>query len=1764
MAEEENTPQETGNTLEGGTYEIIRNRLENHGQELRNRLDILNNKRKEIFGSVETSLISSERVSTDNNCIAQDIFVIGEKFLFGYNVVLGLKSSLNIEDVFAVYRFHDNTFAREDVSLLKDNSFNTHFHDLFKYYKDARFVKFTSKGPYLYMVFRITEKENDLKVFKWQIEGNELHYIDDRSVHEYSYPPQHEFEWKKTTRDMHRAGEHGHVSIEDKVFVECIGGDLTIKVEDNTADGNGIYEEDVDEKDQTLDDADIMYSIIGSLILMKIRPYQEKQDRFIVFNQKMETATRIDDIESCCILLPDDHGIIFSKGYYLQTGEYKRFDTGLDNMIFERRITSPNGEDFMYIFYNKADGLYVMLSYNLITQTVETPTICHGFSLFHNGNMVYFKNDGEPQKHHAIQLWKTPYCHADYVSAENEHKDHFLYKLGNKDIVRCMAECHEVLTLLNKDDTYAGLYIDIGKKANDVIDTYFWLNKEEVGDLTEPLSQIKQTSNSAIDEFEKVRTLKKTAADKTAEIQKKSTAALKEVEFAKFDDINGFVKNLADMRTLRGEIISLKEVRYIDVEMLDGLEEEIKEKSDYLSEKCVEFLLLEEALDPYKKLVEDQAARIEALTKATEGKEAEEEINETSHQLEMLIEIVSNLKISDATQTTRIIDSISGIFSKLNQVKATLKNKIKELMSVEGVAEFNAQIKLLNQSIINYLDVCETPQNCEEYLTKIMIQLEELEGRFSEFDEFIVQIADKRDEAYSAFESRKVALQEALNKRTTSLMSAAERILKGVKNRVSNFKEVNEINSYFAGDLMIDKVRDIVSKLKELGDTVKADDIEGRLKTIREDTVRQLKDKKELFDGDNIIKMGQHKFSVNTQHLDLTVIEKDGKQFFHLTGTKFFQEIEDPEFMATRNVWTMDTISENENVYRGEFLAYNLYKDIQNGTASVDRNTLESCEEEEDFLKHVQTYMGPRYNESYTKGVHDYDAAAILKQILAISGQIGLLSYNSRARALAVLFWNCFDDEDARKKLTVKISSFGELRQLFPSQKKQESFITDLQNYICAFLKECLVFEEAITRDAAEYLFEELAKGGEFTISDEASTVCHGFEDYIKQKVFSEKFKHAIKDLEGDITGRYELIRNWVNAYIEEHCGPESIPYADEATALLYTDSLRERKVNHVSIMADIPKMAGDHRLIEKGIYKFNFNEFMDRLSKFEAETVPAFEKYLEMKKTMTEDFRRDLLLDEFKPRILTSFVRNKLINDVYLPLVGDNLAKQVGVAGENKRTDLMGMLLLISPPGYGKTTLMEYIANRLGLIFMKINAPAIGHHVTSLDPSEAPNAAAREEMKKLNLAFEMGDNVMIYLDDIQHTNPELLQKFISLCDGQRKIEGVYRGQPKTYDLRGRKVVVCMAGNPYTESGEKFQIPDMLANRADTYNLGDIIGDTANVFNMSYVENSLTSNPVLGKLSSRSQKDLYSLMQIAETDSREGVELEGNYSIEEMNELVNVLKKMFVVRNIISKVNAEYIRSAAMQDEYRTEPPFKMQGSYRNMNKIAEKILPIMNDEELRTLILSHYENESQTLTSGAEFNMLKFRELFEVIDEEEIARLASIRKTFSKNQQFRGMDEQDPMAQIIVQMGQFTEGLEQIRDSISGGMSALPEMAAAIKPAASPVTGVGFNEEALESLKQVISAMGDKDVKVVNTVPDFFSTILRDQLELMRTWMESLFNASAHNKDLLGSVEAMVKDIEKKFATLLEEAKPMDQAAKKPASRKAAARKPAQKKPAK
>ncbi len=307
--------------------------------------------RKEVFGSIETKLLGSERIITENNCIPRDMAPVDDCFIFGYNVHMGLKSKVELSDVFSIYQYKEHTFQKQPLNLINDEQFLKDFDELYKYYKKTFFAKFTITEPYFYMIFQTGKNATDIKVFKWLIEGRKLTYVDCRSEHEVKFVNHHEFNFVKATRDDQRSGVHPHVSILDRVFVETIGGDLTIKVEDNTEIGKGIYSEDVEDKDQNLDDAEIFYADLGQIIILKIKPYKENDYRYFIFNNKLKNVIRIDSIKDTCMLLPGNHGLIFfPKGYYLQNGEYKVFDVPAENSVFDQMISSSNGEDYQYIF----------------------------------------------------------------------------------------------------------------------------------------------------------------------------------------------------------------------------------------------------------------------------------------------------------------------------------------------------------------------------------------------------------------------------------------------------------------------------------------------------------------------------------------------------------------------------------------------------------------------------------------------------------------------------------------------------------------------------------------------------------------------------------------------------------------------------------------------------------------------------------------------------------------------------------------------------------------------------------------------------------------------------------------------------------------------------------------------------------------------------------------------------------------------------------------------------------------------------------------------------------------------------------------------------------------------------------------------------------------------------------------------------------------------------------------------------------------------
>jgi len=256
----------------------------------------------------------------------------------------------------------------------------------------------------------------------------------------------------------------------------------------------------------------------------------------------------------------------------------------------------------------------------------------------------------------------------------------------------------------------------------------------------------------------------------------------------------------------------------------------------------------------------------------------------------------------------------------------------------------------------------------------------------------------------------------------------------------------------------------------------------------------------------------------------------------------------------------------------------------------------------------------------------------------------------------------------------------------------------------------------------------------------------------------------------------------------------------------------------------------------------------------------------------------------------------------------------------------------------------------------------------------------------------------------------------------------VWKGKTRTYDLRGKRFAVVMAGNPYTESGERFAIPDMLANRADTYNLGDVFSGREELFALSYIENALASNPVLRPMTTHDLGDVGKLVAMAQGMQVSGDDLSHPYSAAELNEMTATFERLLRVQDVLLAVNKNYIASASMADEYRVEPPFQLQGSYRNMARLAEKILPVMNDAEIESLLDDHYRGEAQTLTSGAEANLLKLAELRGTLTEEQQARWDDIKTTFMRVQRNDESGE-DPMLSVA-------SSLVNIGESLKDGLS--------------------------------------------------------------------------------------------------------------------------------
>ena len=1596
----------TYHPVDTGAYEVLRDEAVAQAAELARRAEALNVRRGEEFGSTRLELVGTGRLRTEHSAVPRDVVAVGAALLFGSNAVPSREAGTRVDDVLALYDRDLKRLPDDAVpGLLDDPAFVREFAALHRYYRQARLLRLRRTEGKLLAVFQTGEKADDTRVLRWALsDDGRATFLDARGERDHVLPPSHDVAWIDSTREDHVLGRHPHVSIRGEVFVSTVGGALTVKVDDETEVEEGVYSEPVDEPLQSLADADIAYARVGALILLRIRPYKEDTDRHLVFNTLTRTVVRLDGIGRACRRLPEDQGIVFPGGYCLAVGTHKSYELETAELEFEREDRSPNGEDVLYAFHARAEGRSLLLSYNTIRKEMANPLPCQGWALFDDGALVVLRADtGESQRVHPVQWWTSPYVSDTHAAAQPVGTGP-LARIGNADLVRGISDCLSITGAVADTTPTNEVYEALLTACVRAADTHHWLADPELGDLHAPLAQLRDTAQQVLAEFATVQALTRQAEDALTEAAARVTEVVRRLRGESARSAAEWVTGLTELRHAQGHLLTLKDMRYADTARIEALAADTASDLAALGRRAVAHLAREDAFAGHDADVEQLVADAEAITTVAEAEPVAARMDDLAVGLRTVTEVVAGLDIADATVRTAILERIAGVLGGVNRARAALDGRRRELLGREGRAEFAAECALFGQSVTGALTAADSPEACDEQLALLLVQVENLESRFAEFDDFLATLADKREEVHEAFSARKQTLADARARRAERLADSANRVLRTVARRAAAQPDADAVTTYFTSDPMPAKVRRVADELRDLGDQVRAEELDGRLKAARQDAIRALRDRTDLYaDDGRTIRLGAHRFAVNTQPLDLTLVPHGDSLAFALTGTDYRSPVTDPDFTDTRPYWDRPLPSESPEVYRAEYLA----------TRLLDEHGPEALAEA-DLPALVRQAAETAYDEGYERGVHDHDATAILATLLRLHEGAGPLRHEPAARAAAQLFWAHGTTAEEQRSWTLRAVSLARARDTFGLTPA----IADLQRELA---------DVAGGEAPAAYLFEELTSGPPgFVISSGTRTLLDKFRRTVGTSAYDDDLTALT-----DQAAREQLVEAWLTAYAcATGTGLAPGDLAEAVAAELCPGLTRYE--SDAPLTETVTGLLGTHPRITGRALPLRIDELLARTRRFRTHDAPGHRAYQHRRTALVGAERTRLRLDDYRPRVMSAFVRGRLIDEVYLPLIGDSLARQLGTTGDSKRTDSGGLLLLISPPGYGKTTLMEYVADRLGMILVKVDGPALGHTVTSLDPAEAPNATARQEIEKINFALAAGNNTLLYLDDIQHTSPELLQKFIPLCDATRRIEGVRDGAPRTYDLRGKRFAVCMAGNPYTESGSRFQVPDMLANRADVWNLGDVLTGRDDVFALSFIENALTANPVLAPLAGRDRADLDLLIRLAQGDPAAHADrLTHPCAPAELEQILAVLRHLITARDTVLAVNAEYIASAAQSDTTRTEPPFRLQGSYRTMNKIAQRVQPVMNDVEIAALIEDQYRAEAQTLTTGAEANLLKLAELRGTLTAEQSARWSELRAVHVRARSLGG-PEDDPLARAVSALGLLADRIAAVETAIN------------------------------------------------------------------------------------------------------------------------------------
>src|SRR5690606_39347534 len=116
-----------------------------------------------------------------------------------------------------------------------------------------------------------------------------------------------------------------------------------------------------------------------------------------------------------------------------------------------------------------------------------------------------------------------------------------------------------------------------------------------------------------------------------------------------------------------------------------------------------------------------------------------------------------------------------------------------------------------------------------------------------------------------------------------------------------------------------------------------------------------------------------------------------------------------------------------------------------------------------------------------------------------------------------------------------------------------------------------------------------------------------------------------------------------IYAFIDEHTDLEIYrKYIDE-TAVILLFSKDEYQLVFGKDSVEISELKGNHSILENGSFTLDYYDFITKLTDFSNNKVPRFEAFINLKNQLSKSYENTLKINEMEPKVLTSFVRNKI-----------------------------------------------------------------------------------------------------------------------------------------------------------------------------------------------------------------------------------------------------------------------------------------------------------------------------------------------------------------------------------------------------------------------------------------------------------------------------------------------------------------------------------------